>query len=107
MQIAILSIILLCSLVGCKSPPPSFPKDVTTVKDLRFEERMDVEGNPILLPHCFEIEIVSKDPIKLGDFWEVDVLQCEGLMGFTAKSFNKVVQWGNDTQDWAKQHCKK
>ena len=93
----LISIVLL--LPACARLFPGFPAWPATVTK-QFYIDIDPRTKNVL---CFEFKILNVFPYKLDPNPRiVDLMNCQGLGGFNPDDMVEVVNWVNDSQDWAK-----
>jgi hypothetical protein len=55
---------------------------------------------------CAEFKIISTAPLKIEPVTNLPLEYCDKIYGFRAEDQLKINAWVDDTQDWAKTHCK-
>lgn len=102
--IAVISSFLLSCGLG------SFPKNPDIKNHFYLDLKCEYDVNKlcvkVLSATCFQLEILSFDPYKIGNARLVDMTKCETLGGYVSSDFKKVLNWQGEVNAWAKENKK-
>lgn len=93
---ALALILIFFWVTGCGLKIPDFPK----IK--RQYVVLMVNSNA----YCAEYEVISTDPYKIKFLANWPIEMCDKVGGFKPEDVQSILNWKEDVQEWASQHCK-
>lgn len=88
-----LKVCLIAIAASACQGAPKFP--VTTVWETDIENGV-----------CGEYQVVDFENMKVRHVKDWPLIRCDGVFGFSTRDIPKVLRWGEQTQNYAKDHCK-
>lgn len=89
--LSILAVGLILS--GC------LPNGAPKLPEVKYQYAVLFDGNT---PFCVRSEILSVEPYRVGNRKAFPIKACEGMTGLQLRDFQKVVNWVEDTLEWAR-----
>jgi hypothetical protein len=91
-ELSIFLIAIVLFLSGCENSP-KFPA--------KFIYEVDLDNKV-----CGQYEVIDPVKMKVQHYRDLDISYCNGVFGFSSHEIPKVLDWGDDVRDWAKNKCK-